>query len=122
MPSTLVLPNQVLPSPGTAQVEAGYRTSAGIACNKMLAKLVSGLHKPDDQTVLPPPEAARFVAPLPPRALPGIGESSSVMVAESGESRALRMCEKTSWCWEGGCYMRVCCMNARGGKFDCEAV
>ncbi len=33
----------------------------------MLAKLVSGLHKPDDQTVLPPPVAAAFVAPLKPR-------------------------------------------------------
>lgn len=40
---------------------------------QMLAKLCSGLHKPDDQTVLPPPEAAVFVAPLPLRALPGIG-------------------------------------------------
>ena len=37
----------------------------------MLAKLVSGLHKPDDQTVLLPPDAADFVAPLPVRALPG---------------------------------------------------
>jgi hypothetical protein len=42
-----------------------------VACNKALAKLVSGLHKPDDQTVMPPPEAAAFVAPLPARALPG---------------------------------------------------
>ena len=33
----------------------------------------SGLHKPDDQTVLPPLEAAAFVAPLPVRALPGVG-------------------------------------------------
>ena len=38
----------------------------------MLAKLVSGLHKPDDQTVLLPPEVAEFVAPLPVRALPGM--------------------------------------------------
>ncbi len=44
----------------------------------MLAKLVSGLHKPDDQTVLPPPEAAAFVAPLPPRALPGIGAQAAL--------------------------------------------
>lgn len=57
------------------QEEAGYRCSAGIACNKLLAKLASGLHKPDDQTVLPPPEAAGFVAPLPPRALAGVGGS-----------------------------------------------
>lgn len=37
--------------------EAGFRSSAGIGCNKMLAKLASGLHKPDDQTVMPPTEA-----------------------------------------------------------------
>jgi len=49
-------------------VEAGYRASAGIACNRMLAKLAAGLHKPDDQTVLLPSEAAAFVAGLPARA------------------------------------------------------
>ncbi len=38
----------------------------------MLAKLVSGLHKPDDQTVMLPPDASAFVAPLPIRALPGL--------------------------------------------------
>ena len=37
----------------------------------MLAKLVSGLHKPDDQTVLLPPDVLEFVGPLPVRALPG---------------------------------------------------
>ena len=60
--------------PAAVKVETGYRCSAGVACNKLLAKLVSGLHKPDDQTVLLPPEAASFVAPLPVRALPGVGE------------------------------------------------
>ena len=39
----------------------------------MLAKLSSGLHKPDDQTVLRPCQAADFVAPLPLRAIPGVG-------------------------------------------------
>lgn len=39
----------------------------------MLAKLSSGLHKPDDQTVLFPSEAAAFMAPLPLRAIPGVG-------------------------------------------------
>lgn len=55
------------------QAEAGFRSSAGISVNRMLAKLSSGLHKPDDQTVLPPTEAAAFVAPLPLRAIPGVG-------------------------------------------------
>ena len=54
-----------------AQAEVGCRTSAGIACNKMLAKLVSGLHKPNDQTIMPPPFAAAFLGPLPVRAIPG---------------------------------------------------
>ena len=38
----------------------------------MLAKLVSGMHKPDDQTILLPPDAPAFVATLPVRAIPGI--------------------------------------------------
>ena len=67
---------------------AGYRTSAGVACNKLLAKLASGLHKPDDQTVMLPMAAAAFVAALPVQALPGTithgpvqGEGNTVLVA-----------------------------------------
>ncbi|CAG9463267.1 unnamed protein product [Pedinophyceae sp. YPF-701] len=59
------------------RAECGLRTSAGIACNRMLAKLASGLHKPDGQTTLPPSEASRFVAELPARALPGVGSRAA---------------------------------------------
>ena len=52
----------------------GIRTSGGVACNKPLAKLVSGLHKPDDQTILLPDEVGAFLAPLATRVLLGIGE------------------------------------------------
>ncbi len=77
-----------------SQAEVGFRCSAGISSNRMLAKLVSGLHKPDDQTVLLPPDASAFVAPLPIRALPGllslfhITQSSNVFCLwdSSGES------------------------------------
>jgi DNA polymerase iota len=55
------------------RAESGLRMSAGVAHNKTLAKLISGLHKPDDQTVLPASHAARVVEPLPVRALPGVG-------------------------------------------------
>ena len=55
------------------RLELGLRCSAGIAHNKMCAKLASGLHKPDDQTVLPRVETASTVAPLPLRASPGVG-------------------------------------------------
>jgi len=51
----------------------GVRTSAGIAHNKLLAKLASGLHKPDDQTVLPATEALDFIRPLPVCVLRGAG-------------------------------------------------
>jgi DNA polymerase iota len=55
------------------KAETGLRTSAGISCNKLLSKLCSGLHKPDDQTLLLPCYAAEFVEPLPVRALPSVG-------------------------------------------------
>ncbi|GLC37395.1 hypothetical protein PLESTM_000579000 [Pleodorina starrii] len=48
----------------------------------MLAKLVSGLHKPDDQTVLFPDQAWAFVAPLPVRALPGVGYKTEKLLTE----------------------------------------
>ena len=58
------------------------RLSAGIAHNKMLAKLVSGLHKPDDQTTLPAGVAAKLVSPLPVRALPGVGHGAERELVE----------------------------------------
>jgi nucleotidyltransferase/DNA polymerase involved in DNA repair len=60
------------------QAEAGFVCSAGVASNKQLSKMAAGLHKPNGQTILPPPEAAAFVAPLPVRALPGVGEGCGV--------------------------------------------
>lgn len=36
---------------------AAVRCSAGISCSKLLSKLVSGLHKPDDQTIILPTHA-----------------------------------------------------------------
>ena len=33
---------------------AGYTMSAGVACNKLLAKIASAMHKPNQQTIIPP--------------------------------------------------------------------
>jgi DNA polymerase eta len=38
----------------------GYKCSAGIAHNKILAKLVCGLHKPNKQTILPQEAVENF--------------------------------------------------------------
>ena len=35
-------------------VVAGFTCSAGIACNKLLAKVASAMNKPNQQTVVPP--------------------------------------------------------------------
>ncbi len=42
-----------------------------VVAMQMLAKLVSGIHKPDDQTVLLPIAATEFMTQLPLRAIPG---------------------------------------------------
>jgi len=62
------------------------RCAAGVAANKMIAKLVSGVHKPDDQTYVPPGFRARasLVAPLAMRALPGVGRKIESELARRG--------------------------------------
>lgn len=49
----------------TIVAETGFTTSAGVAHNKMLAKLCSGLHKPFQQTLLPTPAVAEQLGSLP---------------------------------------------------------
>ena len=59
--------------------QCGIRTSAGIAHNKLCAKLCL-VHKPG-QTTLPPTEAAAFVATLPARVIPGVGSKVDKMLS-----------------------------------------
>eukprot|EP00878_Enallax_costatus_P020113 GHUV01021245.1.p1 GENE.GHUV01021245.1~~GHUV01021245.1.p1 ORF type:complete len:426 (+),score=135.49 GHUV01021245.1:409-1686(+) len=66
--------------------ETQYRCSAGVAFNKLLSKLVSGLHKPNGQTAITPAAAAAFIAPLPVRALPGVGYKSESTLKAWGVS------------------------------------
>ncbi len=48
--------------------------SAGVSCNKFLAKIASGYRKPDGLTVIPPEKAAAFVEKLSIRDFFGIGK------------------------------------------------
>ena len=54
-------------------LKTGYTISAGIARNKLLAKLVSGKHKPDKQTLLPNHEVIRLLDELELQELNGFG-------------------------------------------------
>lgn len=63
---------------GRARAEVSRRLpafscSAGIAGNKMMAKLCGGLHKPNQQTVLPPSAVLTLLDPLPVDRLRGFG-------------------------------------------------
>lgn len=51
----------------------GYKCSAGIAHNKILAKLVCGLHKPNKQTILPQSGIADLYKDLPIRKIQSLG-------------------------------------------------
>lgn len=58
--------------------ELTYTTCAGIAHNKLLAKLICPLHKPNDQTTIFPENAASFMSTLPSvRSIPSIGSKTT---------------------------------------------
>ncbi|KAG8197841.1 hypothetical protein JTE90_020118 [Oedothorax gibbosus] len=57
----------------TVYEETGYRCSAGIAHNKVLAKLTCGLHKPNKQTVLPEASIPILYKDIPVNKVRGLG-------------------------------------------------
>ena len=64
--------------------ETGLTASAGVSCNKFLAKIASGTKKPDGLTVIPPEEAAGFVASLPVRKFFGVGSATERKMQAAG--------------------------------------
>jgi len=66
------------------QDETGLTGSAGIAPNKMLAKIASDWRKPNGQFAILPEQVAEFMATLPVRKLWGIGPKSAERFASQG--------------------------------------
>lgn len=57
--------------------ETGLPCSVGLAATKFVAKLASGLAKPDGLLLVPEAGTAAFLAPLPVRALWGVGAATA---------------------------------------------
>ncbi|WP_432723604.1 DNA polymerase IV [Jeongeupia wiesaeckerbachi] len=64
--------------------EVGITASAGIAPNKLLAKIASDWRKPDGQFVITPGEVAGFMPPLPVGKLWGVGKATAGRLEEMG--------------------------------------
>ncbi len=62
------------------RAETGLTASVGIAQNKLVAKVASDLQKPDGLVIVRPGEEASTLAPLPVRALQGVGQRTEAML------------------------------------------
>jgi DNA polymerase-4 len=58
--------------------------SIGAGTNKTVAKIASDMQKPDGMVVVPPGGEASFLAPLPVRALPGVGPRAEEALKAAG--------------------------------------
>jgi DNA polymerase IV len=64
--------------------ETGLTASAGVSFNKFLAKMASGLNKPNGLSVILPEDAEAFVEALPVEKFHGIGEVTAAKMHELG--------------------------------------
>jgi len=64
--------------------QVGLSASIGLATNKLVAKVASDHDKPGGLTVVHPGDEAEFLAPLPVRALWGVGPVTAGKLAEMG--------------------------------------
>ena len=67
--------------------ELGLPSSAGLATNKLLAKIGSRLAKPGGVMWIPPGAEAEVLAPLPVRAIPGVGPVAGATLERLGVTR-----------------------------------
>jgi DNA polymerase-4 len=67
--------------------EVGLTCSVGLAPNRLVAKIASDYDKPDGLVVVPPEEAAGFLAPLPVGKLPGVGPKMRARLRTVGVER-----------------------------------
>lgn len=66
--------------------DCGLHASFGVATSKTVAKVASEVRKPRGFVVVEPGEEAAFLAPLPLRALPGLGPAAEAALSGLGVS------------------------------------
>jgi DNA polymerase IV (DinB-like DNA polymerase) len=66
------------------RTRCGITCSLGIAPTKLVAKIASDFKKPDGLTVVEPADVQGFLAPLPVRRIPGIGNKTGKDLQEMG--------------------------------------
>lgn len=69
---------------GAIRDELGFTSSAGIACNKLLAKIGSTMHKPNQQTVIPPRAVPALMHDLPLKKLRNFGGKLGLQLESMG--------------------------------------
>jgi DNA polymerase-4 len=62
----------------------GLTASAGVSCNKFLAKIASDMHKPNGITIILPSEVLSFLTALPIRKFYGVGRATESKMARLG--------------------------------------
>jgi DNA polymerase-4 len=68
----------------TIKRHTGLTVSIGVGTNKTVAKIASDKGKPDGLVVVPPGTEAQFLAPMPVRALWGVGPKSEKALIATG--------------------------------------
>ncbi|MBF0186127.1 MAG: DNA polymerase IV [Magnetococcales bacterium] len=68
----------------TIQQRTGLTASAGVSFNKFLAKVASGMNKPNGFTLIAPEQAADFVAALPIEKFFGVGRVTAEKMHQMG--------------------------------------
>jgi len=69
---------------GLVRQQTGLTVSAGVAGNKLVAKIGSDLRKPDGLTIIPAGREREFLAPLPIARLWGVGKVAAAQLALLG--------------------------------------
>lgn len=64
--------------------ETGLTASAGVSCNKFVAKVASDINKPNGITVIPPEKVPDFLADLPINKFYGVGKATAKKMERIG--------------------------------------